>query len=204
MIDKPFHSLFFYIPRSALDGLTGQSRTARWPVNLALVAISSWVIRVVAPIGLTGVAVAVQAFGWGLLPALGLTSAPAAVIAFVALDLLIYLQHRVFHALPLFWRLHQVHHCDVDMDATTGVRFHPLEMLLSFGLKALAVARNLGGPKAARNFFAANLDFIQAYRSRLNVVARPTGGGKSRAYLLTGHHEIMVPLLVAMVLEELA
>ena len=71
-------------------------------------------------------------------------------------------------------------------------------------LKALAVARNLGGRKAARNFFAANLDFIQAYRSRLNVVARPTGGGKSRAYLLTGHHEIMVPLLTAWVLEELA
>ena len=126
----------------------GQSRAARWPVNLALVAISSGVIRVVAPIGLTGVAVAVQAFGWGLLPALGLGGAPAAVIAFVALDLLIYLQHRVFHAVPLFWRLHQVHHCDGDMDATTGVRFHPLEMLLSFGLKALAVAV-LGAPAGA-------------------------------------------------------
>ena len=131
-------------PRRALV----QSRVARWPANLALVAISAVVIRVVAPIGLTGVALAVQAFGWGLLPALGLAGAPAAVLAFGALDLLIYLQHRVFHAVPLFWRLHQVHHCDRDMDATTGVRFHPLEMLLSFGLKALAVAA-LGAPAVA-------------------------------------------------------
>jgi sterol desaturase/sphingolipid hydroxylase (fatty acid hydroxylase superfamily) len=131
-------------PRRAL----AQSRARRWTVNLALVAISSGVIRVVAPIGLTGVAVAVQAFGWGLLPAMELASTPAAVIAFLALDLLIYLQHRVFHAVPLFWRLHQVHHTDQDMDATTGVRFHPLEMLLSFGLKALAVAA-LGAPVGA-------------------------------------------------------
>ena len=131
-------------PRRAL----AQSRAGRWVVNLALVAISAGVIRIVAPIGLTGVALAVQAFGWGLLPALGLASTPAAVIAFLALDLLIYLQHRVFHAVPLFWRLHQVHHTDQDMDATTGVRFHPLEMLASFGLKALAVAA-LGAPAVA-------------------------------------------------------
>ncbi|MEQ1896815.1 MAG: sterol desaturase family protein [Vicinamibacterales bacterium] len=128
-------------PRRALV----HSRVARWPANLALVAISAVVIRLVAPIGLTGIAVAVAGFGWGLLPALGLPAAPAAVIAFCALDLLIYLQHRVFHAVPLFWRLHQVHHCDGDMDATTGVRFHPLEMLASFGVKALAVAA-LGAP----------------------------------------------------------
>ena len=117
-------------------------------MNLALVAFSTILIRFVAPIGLTGVAVAVQAFGWGGLPALGLPAPSAAVIAFLALDLLIYLQHRVFHAVPLFWRLHQVHHTDQDMDATTGVRFHPLEMLASFGLKALAVTA-LGAPVGA-------------------------------------------------------
>ncbi len=145
-------------PRRAL----AQPRASRWPVNLALVAFSTILIRFVAPIGLTGVAVAVQAFGWGLLPALGLASAPAAVIAFLALDLLIYLQHRVFHAVPLFWRLHQVHHTDQDMDATTGVRFHPLEMLASFGLKALAVAA-LGAPVGAVLAFEVWLNAVSLF-----------------------------------------
>lgn len=145
-------------PRRAL----AQSRAGRWTANLALVAIAAVVIRLVAPIGLTGVAVAVREFGWGVLPAFGLAPVPSAVIAFVALDLLIYAQHRAFHAVPLFWRLHQVHHCDRDMDATTGVRFHPLEMLASFGLKALAVAV-LGAPVGAVLAFEVWLNAVSLF-----------------------------------------
>jgi sterol desaturase/sphingolipid hydroxylase (fatty acid hydroxylase superfamily) len=120
----------------------------RWPSNLGLVAIGSVLLRLVAPAGAVGVAVWAEAQGLGLLPALDVPFAIAAPTAVLLLDLLIYLQHRVFHAVPALWRLHRVHHADPELDASSGLRFHPVEILLSLAVKAAAVVA-LGAPPEA-------------------------------------------------------
>ncbi len=121
-------------------------RLGRWAGNLGLVAVGTIVVRLVPPISAVGAAVAAGERGWGLLNAIGAVPAWLAVIvSVVALDLAIYLQHVLFHAVPALWRLHRVHHTDLDVDVTTGVRFHPVEMLLSVGFKVAAVAA-LGPP----------------------------------------------------------
>lgn len=128
-------------------------RSGRWAANLSLTAAGALIVRLVVPTGLTGFAMYVEQQGWGVLafdpaqarPMMGLA---AGVIAFVILDLVIYAQHVMFHYVPWLWRLHRVHHTDAEIDATTGVRFHPVEILLSLGLKAAAVAL-LGAPPLA-------------------------------------------------------
>jgi sterol desaturase/sphingolipid hydroxylase (fatty acid hydroxylase superfamily) len=120
----------------------------RWPSNLGLVAVSTAMLRVVAPAGAVGVALWAESQGLGLFPALGLPFWVAAPAAVLLLDLLIYLQHRVFHAVPVLWRLHRVHHADPELDASSGLRFHPVEILLSLGIKAAAVVA-LGAPAEA-------------------------------------------------------
>ncbi|MEO3472036.1 sterol desaturase family protein [Roseomonas sp. CAU 1739] len=120
----------------------------RWPSNLGLVAVSSVLLRLVAPAGAVGVAVWAEASGIGLFPALGVPAWLAGVVSVVLLDLLVYLQHRVFHAVPVLWRLHRVHHADPELDASSGLRFHPVEILLSLAIKAVAVVA-LGAPAAA-------------------------------------------------------
>ena len=94
-----------------------------------------------------GVALAAEAGGWGLLNNLTLPEWAAVAIAVVVLDLVIYLQHVMFHFVPVLWRLHRMHHADLDIDVTTGARFHPVEILLSMVIKMAAVAA-LGAPAA--------------------------------------------------------
>jgi len=124
------------------------ARARRWPHNLALVALDTALLRLLIPGAALGVALAAQARGWGLLNAAALPAWVAVALAVVLLDLVIYLQHVMFHALPALWRLHRVHHCDPDFDVTTGARFHPLEILLSALVKMAAVAA-LGAPPLA-------------------------------------------------------
>jgi sterol desaturase/sphingolipid hydroxylase (fatty acid hydroxylase superfamily) len=123
-------------------------RARRWPGNLGVVAVDTLVLRLLLPGAAVGVAAAGEARGWGVLPALGLSGWPAGVIAFAALDLAVYLQHVLFHSLPVLWRLHRMHHADLDFDVTTGGRFHPVEILLSMGWK-LAIVAALGAPAVA-------------------------------------------------------
>lgn len=123
-------------------------RTARWPANLTVVALDTLLLRLCFPVLAVGVAAIVQQRDFGLLNALSAPPWLAFVAGFLALDLAIYLQHVLFHAVPALWRLHRMHHADFDVDATTGVRFHPLEILLSMVLK-LAVVAALGPPAAA-------------------------------------------------------
>ncbi len=120
----------------------------RWPSNLGLVAVATILVRLAAPAGAVGVALWAQAQGLGLFPALGVPFVVATPVAVVALDLLVYLQHRAFHAVPALWRLHRVHHADPELDASSGLRFHPVEILLSLGIKAVAVVA-LGAPPEA-------------------------------------------------------
>jgi sterol desaturase/sphingolipid hydroxylase (fatty acid hydroxylase superfamily) len=120
-------------------------RPARWFSNLGLVMLDTLAVRFLVPLGAVGVAVLAAQRGWGLLNNVALPGWLAVLLSVVALDLAIYLQHLMFHAVPLLWRLHMVHHADLDFDATTGVRFHPLEILLSLFIKMAAVAL-LGAP----------------------------------------------------------
>ena len=114
-------------------------RARRWVANLGLVALDTAVVRLLAPITATGLAVVASERGWGLLHRFALPAWLAFLVAFLALDLVIYLQHVIFHAVPALWRLHMTHHSDLDFDATTGVRFHPLEILLSLAIKLAAI-----------------------------------------------------------------
>ena len=116
------------------------TRRERWSRNFALVAIDALVLRLALPAGAVGFAALAADRGWGLLNAFAVPLGLAFALALVALDLAIYLQHVMFHAVPLLWRLHRVHHADPDFDVTTGVRFHPVEILLSMLVKLAAIA----------------------------------------------------------------
>ena len=123
-------------------------RRARWPHNIALLLLDAAVLRIVAPGAAIAVALAGEAHGWGLVHAVGLPAWAAVALAVVLLDLAIYFQHVMFHAVPTLWRLHRVHHTDLDFDVTTGTRFHPIEILISTGIKCAAVAA-IGAPAIA-------------------------------------------------------
>jgi len=120
----------------------------RWLSNLGLVAFNSLLVRLVAPLGVVGAALLAHEHGWGLFNNTPVPYWLVVVICIVVFDLAVYLQHVMFHAVPLFWRLHMVHHADLDFDVTTGLRFHTIEILLSLGIKA-AVALFLGPPVLA-------------------------------------------------------
>lgn len=124
------------------------SRLKRWPGNLAIVALDTLAVRLVFPLVAVGVALLASERGWGLLNLIALPAWLSIVLAILALDLAIYVQHRVFHAVPWLWRLHRMHHADLEFDVTTGLRFHPLEILLSMAIK-MGVVLILGAPALA-------------------------------------------------------
>ncbi|MCU0934345.1 MAG: sterol desaturase family protein [Thiobacillaceae bacterium] len=123
-------------------------RRVRWAANLGLVVLNSVVLRLAFPVAAVAFAMLAAERGWGLLNAFALPGWAAVLLAVVALDFAIYLQHVMFHAVPALWRLHRVHHADPDFDVTTGARFHPIEIVLSMLIK-LAVIAVLGAPAAA-------------------------------------------------------
>ena len=124
------------------------TRRARWPHNLGLLVLNGVLLRFVAPGAAIAVAIAGEAHGWGLVNALALPAWLAVPLAIVLLDLAVYFQHVTFHAVPALWRLHRVHHTDLDFDVTTGTRFHPIEILVSTLIKMAAVAA-IGAPAVA-------------------------------------------------------
>jgi sterol desaturase/sphingolipid hydroxylase (fatty acid hydroxylase superfamily) len=123
-------------------------RAVRWPNNLGIAVLDALLVRLSFPVLAVTLAASAQAHGWGLLPALELRPWLAFVVSVVALDFVVYVQHVVFHALPVLWRLHRMHHADLEFDVSTGLRFHPVEILLSMVLKLAAVAA-LGPPALA-------------------------------------------------------
>jgi sterol desaturase/sphingolipid hydroxylase (fatty acid hydroxylase superfamily) len=116
------------------------SKKARWFANLGLVSIDTLALRLLLPITAVALALFIEKRGWGILNNFGLPLWIAVVIGVAALDFVIYLQHAMFHFIPALWRLHRVHHTDLDFDVTTGVRFHPVEILLSMGIKMAAIS----------------------------------------------------------------
>lgn len=120
----------------------------RWSGNLGLVVLNSLLVRLLFPFAAVGVASFCAAHGWGLLNHFAVPFWLAAPLSVIVLDFVIWMQHATFHAVPVLWRLHQVHHADVDFDVTTGSRFHPIEIVLSMGVKFAAIAL-LGVPVVA-------------------------------------------------------
>jgi sterol desaturase/sphingolipid hydroxylase (fatty acid hydroxylase superfamily) len=171
-------------------------RHGRWLSNLGLALINTVAIRIVLPMGAVGVALAAERHGWGLLPALGWPRWLTVPLAVVALDAIIYGQHVLFHRVPWLWRLHLVHHADLDFDVTTGLRFHPLEALLSMGLKAAAVLV-LGAPALAVLVFEVLLNLTSMF-THGNVRLPGTVDRLLRCLLVTPdmhrvHHSADVP-----------
>lgn len=124
------------------------SRWTRWPSNLAIAALNTVLLRAVLPTTAVGLALMGADKGWGLLNQGEWHPGMKIVLSLLALDLVVYLQHVMFHAVPALWRLHRVHHADLDLDVTSGSRFHPGEIFLSMGIKFTAIVA-LGTPAPA-------------------------------------------------------
>jgi len=117
----------------------------RWPNNLGVVVVNTLLVRILFPTTAVGLALLAEARGFGLFNVIALPAWVGVVASVVILDLAIYLQHVLFHAVPALWRLHRMHHADLEFDVSTGLRFHPIEILLSMLIK-FAVIGALGAP----------------------------------------------------------
>lgn len=124
------------------------SKSARWINNLGVIIINTMILRLIFPAAVVGFAAYVETQGWGVLNNLKSPVVFSVIVSVILMDAIIYFQHVMFHAVPILWRLHRVHHADLDIDATTGVRFHPIEIILSMLIKMAAVLI-LGPPVVA-------------------------------------------------------
>ncbi len=154
-------------PRRALT----VSKAVRWLNNLGLVFLNSFLIRLVFPAAAVGMAVFVSEQGWGIFNYYDVPFWLTVVASIVIMDLIIYLQHVMVHAVPALWRLHRVHHVDPDFDVTTGVRFHPIEIFLSMLIKFSTIVI-LGPPVVAVVIFEVVLNVTAMFNHsnvRLNL-----------------------------------
>jgi len=122
----------FMKPRRTLTN----PRSIRWVNNMAITFLNSALLKWISPMSAVGIAIFSSRRGWGIFNYMEMSPLLTGIIAIVLLDLTIYTQHRLFHRVPLLWRLHRMHHTDLDIDVTTGARFHPVEIILSMGVKA--------------------------------------------------------------------
>ncbi|MEO1794022.1 MAG: sterol desaturase family protein [Pseudomonadota bacterium] len=148
-------ALEVYLPKREL----AEPKSRRWLTNLSIVGLDSLAVRLMArlpefigaaavPLAAVGAAIAAEQAGFGLFHWLAIPDAVAFIATLLILDLAIWFQHYISHHVPVLWRLHQVHHADADMDVTTAVRFHPIEILFSMLYKVALVAL-LGAPAVA-------------------------------------------------------
>jgi sterol desaturase/sphingolipid hydroxylase (fatty acid hydroxylase superfamily) len=161
-------------PRRALT----VGKAIRWVNNLGLVALNTLLLRLLFPAAAVGMAVFAAQQGWGVLNYVELPFWLAVMIAVIALDFVIWLQHVMVHAIPVLWRLHRVHHADPDYDLTTGARFHPIEIFLSMLIKFATIAV-LGPPVVAVIIFEVLLNATAMFnhgnvrlRARIDRVLR--------------------------------
>jgi len=137
-------------------------RVIRWSNNLGVVVIDTIILRLTFPIVAVGMALQAQEYGWGLFNIVDAPQWLAILVSVIVLDLAIYVQHVVFHAVPVLWRLHRMHHADQAIDVTTGLRFHPIEIVLSMGIK-LFVVFLLGPPAVAVLIFEVILNAMAMF-----------------------------------------
>ena len=124
------------------------SKLVRWTNNMGVVFLNTFLIRIIFPAAAVGVAVFAENAGWGIFNYFELSFPVVVILSIIILDLTIYLQHVMFHAVPVLWRIHRMHHADLDIDITTGARFHPFEIILSMLIKFSAIIV-LGAPAVA-------------------------------------------------------
>ena len=168
-------------------------RLVRWSNNIGLLAIDTVLVRLAFPLAAVGLAVLAEERGWGLLNQLGTPQWLDFALAILVLDLAIYLQHLLFHAVPALWRVHRTHHSDLEFDVTTGLRFHPLEIGLSMALK-LAVVVVLGPPPLAVLVFEVLLNASSMF-NHSNIAIPPTVDRVLRMVIVTPdmhriHHSV--------------
>jgi sterol desaturase/sphingolipid hydroxylase (fatty acid hydroxylase superfamily) len=147
-------------------------RGSRWPSNLGIVVVDALTVRLAVPAAAVGAALYAAGHGIGLFHYLNLRLSVAALLGFLILDLVIYAQHVMFHHVPWLWRLHRMHHADLDIDVTTGFRFHPFEILISLGIK-IAVVLAFGIPPVAVFLFEVMLNATSLFNH--SNVAMPHG-----------------------------
>jgi sterol desaturase/sphingolipid hydroxylase (fatty acid hydroxylase superfamily) len=173
-----------------------QSKGTRWTNNLVLVALNTVLLRVLFPTSAVALALSMGESGAGLLNQVGVPYPVAVVVSILVLDLVIYLQHLMFHAVPILWRLHRMHHADLDFDVTTGARFHPIEIVLSMLIKFAAIAV-LGPPAVAVLVFEVLLNATAMFNHG-NVRIPPAWDRVLRWVVVTPdmhrvHHSIEAP-----------
>jgi sterol desaturase/sphingolipid hydroxylase (fatty acid hydroxylase superfamily) len=185
----------------AISELIGPRRTQtigrgwRWPNNLGVVAVDTLLVRILFPTTAIGLALLAAAHGLGLFNVLPLPAWIGVVASVVLLDLTIYFQHVLFHAVPALWRLHRMHHADLEIDVSTGLRFHPIEILLSMVIK-LAVVIALGAPAVAVFVFEVLLNASSLF-NHSNVRISEGFDGVLRWFVVTPdmhrvHHSILL------------
>lgn len=149
------------------------SKKIRWVNNISLIVINSIIIRLLFPAAAVGIALWCSQNHLGLLNALDIPQWLKIIIAFLVLDLAIYLQHVLFHYLPIFWKVHKVHHADLDFDVTTGLRFHPIEIILSMLIKFMVII-----------FIGASIESVIIFEIVLNATS------------MFNHSNIKLPLMI--------
>lgn len=169
-------------------------RVTRWPSNIGIVALDALIVRILFPVSAVGLALFVEANGWGLIQFWKIPVWLAVPVAVITLDFVIYIQHVLFHAVPALWRLHRMHHADLEFDLTTGVRFHPIEIVFSMVIKLTMVAA-LGAPALAVLIFEALLN-VTAMFNHSNIRILPATDRLLRWFVVTPdmhrvHHSII-------------
>lgn len=148
------------------------SRSERWFTNISLSVLNQICLRLFFPTLAVGLAVLAQERGWGLFNAIDMPGTIAAVFCFFALDLAVYIQHVLFHRFEWLWRLHRVHHTDLDFDVTTAIRFHPVEIIVSMLIK-MALVVLLGAPPITVLLFEIVLSFSALFNhSNITIPAK--------------------------------
>ncbi len=169
-------------------------RWSRWPGNVGVMVIDALLLRIIFPTAAVGLALLAEANGWGLVNLVAMPDWLAILVVIILLDLIIYAQHVLFHAVPVLWLLHRMHHADLDIDVTTGLRFHPIEILLSMVIKLGAVVA-LGAPALGVMIFEVLLNATSMF-SHSNVRLPARVDRRLRRILVTPdmhrvHHSIV-------------
>jgi sterol desaturase/sphingolipid hydroxylase (fatty acid hydroxylase superfamily) len=169
-------------------------RRARWPHNLGILLVDVLAVRILMPTAVAGAALCAAGRGWGLFQLWDLRLSVAALLGFLVLDLVVYCQHVLFHKVPMLWRLHRMHHADLDIDVSTGGRFHPFEILISMLIK-IATVIVLGIPVVAVLLFEVVLNATSTF-NHANVAMPPALDRVLRWLVVTPdmhrvHHSIL-------------
>jgi sterol desaturase/sphingolipid hydroxylase (fatty acid hydroxylase superfamily) len=167
----------------------GATRGRRWPGNIGIVVLNTLLLRLAFPLTAVAWAEFVAARGIGVLNLVPLPAVVALPLAVLLLDLAIWAQHVVFHRVPLLWRLHRMHHADIDLDVTSGARFHPIEILLSMIVK-FAVIALLGAPAAAVLVFEVLLNACAMFNHANVRIAGPVDALLRRLIVTPDMHRV--------------